>query len=100
MENSWLRSVFDADVTEELLNVHLANVKVLSNGNLTRAEILTSLLWTTAYFLVDAARDSIHSTEEQDLAVVLSMLDEYTEVLEDTAEKATISMREVDCIVH
>jgi hypothetical protein len=100
MDNSWLRSVFDAEISQELLNVHLANVKVLSNGNLTRAEVLTSLLWTTAYFLVDAARDSIHSTEEQDLAVVLSMLDEYTEVLEDTAEKATISMREVDCIVH
>lgn len=100
MDNSWLKSVFDAEVSQELLNVHLANVKVLSNGNLTRAEILTSLLWTTTYFLVDAARDSIHSTEEQDLAVVLSMLDEYTEVLEDMAEKATISMREVDCIVH
>ena len=100
MDNSWLRSVFDAEISQELLNVHLANVKVLSNGNLTRAEVLTSLLWTTAYFLVDAARDSIHSTEEQDLAVVLSMLDEYTEVLEDTAEKATISMREVDPSVH
>ena len=92
----YLNSVFGAEISEELINVHLANVKVLSTSQMSRAEICTTLMWTLAYFLVDSVTDSDYATPEQDEECLEQILSEFSEGLEDTAKKATISMRAIN----
>ena len=87
-----LESVFDADVTEEVMDIYNAMCNVLGASTLNSGQICTALMWATGYFL--AERTSSGCNFGRDLKELEEILEEYFTVLEDTAEKATIALRD------
>jgi len=87
-----LETVFDADCTEEVMDIYNAMCNVLGASNLNSAQICTALMWATGYFL--AERTSSGCTFGRDLKELEGILDEYADALEDTSKKATIALRD------
>jgi len=87
-----LETVFDADPSDEMMDLYSTVCNVLSGSTLSNAEICTALMWVTGYFL--AERTGSGCLTGMDLKELQQILNEYYSGLEDTSEKATIAMRD------